>query len=120
MSDYVPMKGPLPGEQFIPSNGTDGECFLGAWCTNCARDKSMREGVDLDDCDDNEKCEIIAASFRGEAVEWRELDTGECVCLAYVEAGKPVPPVRCDKTIDMFGDVLVIGELTIAIHEGKA
>jgi hypothetical protein len=31
----------------------------------------MRDGEDQDECDDNELCEIIAASFRGEAVEWR-------------------------------------------------
>lgn len=47
------------------------------------RDKAMREGCDIDECDDNEKCEIIGASFRGEAVEWRKLPGGgevHCVC----------------------------------------
>ena len=103
MSDYVPMKGPLPGVQYEPSNGIEGGCFLDSWCSNCARDKAMREGVDIDDCDDNEKCEIIAASFRGEAVEWRELNSGECVCLAFVDAGSEPPPARCEHTADMFG-----------------
>jgi hypothetical protein len=103
MSDYVPMKGPLPGRQYEPSNGTEGGCFLDAWCSNCARDKAMREGTDLDECDDDEKCEIIAASYRGEAVEWRELDNGDTVCLAFIEAGTEPPAPRCEHTADMFG-----------------
>lgn len=103
MTAYVPMKGPLPGAQYEPSNGTEGASFLDAWCSNCARDKAMREGVDIDECDDNEKCEIIAASFRGEAVEWREMPNGDAVCLAFVEAGKTPPTPRCANTVDMFG-----------------
>lgn len=102
MGEYVPMKGPLPGSQYVPSNGTEGECFFGDWCMHCARDRAMRDGVELDECDDDEKCEIIAASFRGEAVEWREIDGGT-VCLAFVEAGTEPPPPRCEHTADMFG-----------------
>lgn len=64
----------------------------------------MREGADFDDCDDNEVCEIIGASFRDEAVEWRELDDGRCVCVAYIQEGQPIPPPRCTQTVDMFGD----------------
>lgn len=62
------MKGPLPGERYEPSNGTEGASFLDAWCSNCARDKAMREGVDIDECDDNEKCEIIAARSAARSV----------------------------------------------------
>ena len=63
---------------------------------------SMSEGADLDDCDDDQRCEILAASFRGEAVEWRELQDGRCICLAYVPAGQPIPPPRCGLTGDLF------------------
>ena len=91
------------GRQYIPSNSTDGYAFLDEWCRNCARDKAMREGEDYDECDDNELCPIIAASFRGEAKEWRILDDGRTICSAYVEAGKPVP-VRCQNTSDLFAD----------------
>ena len=100
---YIPTPGPYPGEQYTPSNGTEGAQFLADWCGKCARDKSMREGVDLDECDDNEKCEIIAASFRGQAVEWRELDDFKTMCITWVPAGQPIPPPRDDLTIDMFG-----------------
>lgn len=86
MADYVPMQGKLPGIQYDPSNGEEAECFLEEWCANCARDRAMREGVDPDDCDENELCGILAASFRGAAVEWRELKNNRTVCLAFVKA----------------------------------
>jgi hypothetical protein len=96
------MIGPHAGQQWTPSNGTIGHSFLEDWCRNCQRDRAMREGLDVDECDDNEKCEILSASFRGEAVEWRRLDDGRCVCLAFVEAGETIPTPRCDHTADMF------------------
>lgn len=100
---YTPTPGPLPGRQWIPSNGAEGYSFLEAACGRCARDKSMRDGAPLDECDDNELCEIIAASFRGEAVEWRQLDNDEVTCVAFVPHGQPIPPPRCDRTRDLFG-----------------
>lgn len=104
MAEYIPMTGPLPGERYMPSNGTAGEGFIEAWCCNCARDKPMSEGKDFDECTDDEVCEILAASFRDEAVEWRRLDNGELVCLAFVQAGTEVAPPRCEHTVDMFGE----------------
>ena len=104
---YIPMRGPHPGEQWAPSNGTDGYSFIEQWCGNCARDKAAREGAPIDECDDNEVCQILGASFRGEAVEWRELEDGRCICVAHVPAtvdtARPylsaaccgVQPVRC-------------------------
>lgn len=92
----------MPGEQWTPSNGTEMDCFTWGWCRRCARDKAMREGEPLDECDDNELCEILAAAFRGEAVEWRELEDGKTVCLAFVEADQPVPPPRCTRTMELF------------------
>ena len=90
------------GQQYIPANGSEGEAFFSWWCTQCQRDKSMREGADLDDCDDDEKCEIIAASFRGEAKEWVYGPDGQPMCTAFVSAGTSVPAPRCERTQDMF------------------
>lgn len=101
---YNPTPGPLPGVQWIPSNGTEGHSFLESACGTCQRDRAMREGVELDECDDNEKCEIIAASFRGEAVEWRLLDDDTITCVAWIAAGQPVPPPRDEHTLDLFSD----------------
>lgn len=79
-------------KQYQPSNGTEGAMFINAWCRRCQRDKAMREGADFDECDDNELCEIIAASFRGQVKEWIEDDSGPR-CTAFVEAGNVVPEV---------------------------
>lgn len=102
MPDYVPTPGPLPGRQWIPSNGSEGASFLESFCSCCARDAAMREGKELEECDDNEVCPIIAASFRDEAVEWRQDDDGAVYCLAYVRVGTPIPAPRCPNTGDMF------------------
>lgn len=90
------------GEQWEPSNGTEGELFIAAWCCNCAMDKAMREGADFDECDDDEKCEIIGASFRGEAAEWQYDRNGQPCCTAFVPAGETIPAPRCTQTADMF------------------
>lgn len=92
----------LPGVQWKPSNSDQGYAFLSGWCSTCTKDKAFREGVEIDECDDNEKCEIIGASFRGEAIQWRELNDGRTICTGYVEHGKPVPTERCPNTGDMF------------------
>lgn len=101
MRDYIPMKGPLPGIQYYPSNASDGCYFIERFCTHCSRDKPCSEGKQFDACTDDEVCEILAASFRGEAVEWRRLDDGSTTCIAYT--GLPVGTPRCAHTIDMFG-----------------
>lgn len=98
MSDY-------PGEQFKPYGANEGDAFLVAHCTTCAKDKCYREGVPVEECDESELCQIIAASFSGDAVEWRILPDGKSRCMKYVEF---VPGIqanqveRCEKTIDMF------------------
>lgn len=91
----------LPGTQWIPSNGCEGESFIAANCCQCARDKPCSEGKDYDLCSDSEVCPILAASFRGEAVEWRRLDDGTLTCTGFVDARYPAPP-RCTRTADMF------------------
>lgn len=99
---YEPTKTPMLGEKLWLSNGTEMASFLDSWCSNCARDRAMREGADLDECDDDEVCEIIAAAFRGQAVEWREMPDGETLCVAFVPAGDALPPARCTQTRDLF------------------
>ena len=103
----------LPGEQWKPSNNTNGYAFLSEWCGQCQRDKAVREGCDISECDDNEKCEIIAASFRGEAIEWRKLESGKCICTAFVPAGEKVPE-RSAFTVDMFELPNIKGEALAA------
>jgi len=87
------------GEKYRPSNGTEGVIFFAAWCCKCQRDKSMREGEDFDECDDNELCPIIADTMTYDVEdekypnEWQYDKNGQPCCTAYV----------------CFGDVIVAG-----------
>lgn len=92
----------LPGEQWRPSNATVGHAFQDRECRHCARDKVWREGVSFSECEDNELCPILAASYRGEAHEWRRLADGTIKCLVFVPADQPVPATPCPYTVDMF------------------
>lgn len=93
-------------EPYRPSNGTDGHCFMEAWCSNCARDLPMSEGKDFDSCGPGETCDIIARSMAyspGDAEypqEWVYGENGP-MCSAFVRSGH-LPPERCKYTIDMF------------------
>lgn len=97
----------IPIKLYRPSNGSEGCDFFEHWCTNCQRDKSMREGAPIEDCDDNEVCQIIGDTFAYEIddpkypKEWCYDDSGHPCCTAFVPAGQPIPQ-RDDKTIDMF------------------
>ena len=94
---------------FQPSNGTIGASFIAEWCGNCARDKALREGVALEECDDSERCDIVGRTmlYNVDApeypIEWiYDRDRQPC-CTAFVQAGDPVPAPRCEHTNDMFG-----------------
>lgn len=95
-----------PYQPYRPSSGTEGACFFEAWCCRCARDKAMREGCDIDECDDNEKCQIIADTMCYDIddpkypKEWIEDESGPR-CTAFIESWEGVPEVDT-KTIDMF------------------
>ncbi len=90
------------GQQYEPGNGTEGGIFMSNWCGTCARDKSMREGAPIEECDDNEVCPIIARSLIGKAREWVWDANGQPSCTQYVEYGLPIPAPRCANTDDMF------------------
>lgn len=97
------------GQKYRPSNGTEGAVFMEAWCCRCQRDRSMREGEPVDECDDNELCPIIGDTMAystedpGYPVEWQYGKDGQPCCTAFIPAGDPVPPTRCEHTADMFG-----------------
>jgi len=39
------IKAELPGEQYTPSNGTEGAQFLSDWCGTCARAVERAHGI---------------------------------------------------------------------------
>jgi hypothetical protein len=81
-----------PGAPYRPSNGTDGELFVQAWCNSCSR---WDEG----------RCEIAldAMAFRtGDAdypAEWVYDGRGQPSCSAWRAPGAVE---RCDATPDLF------------------
>ena len=34
-------------DKYLPSNGTEGECFFESWCRHCQRDRAMRDDVPM-------------------------------------------------------------------------
>ena len=89
------------GRQWQPSNATEGQAFIEAWCCECQRDRCLREGLDIRQVDETETCQIFSASFRGEAVEWQMGTDGQPRCTAFVPAGEPVPRPRCTHTLEL-------------------
>lgn len=92
---------------YRPSNGTEGECFIADWCGQCERDHGMMKGLPLEECDDNQICDIIGRTFAHDVTdaeyprEWTYDKDGAPCCTAFVEAGKPIPPVD-DRTMPLF------------------
>lgn len=80
-----------------------------AWCGECQRDKSMREGAPLDECDDSERCDLIALTHALPVddprypAEWQYGRDGQPRCTAFVEAGQPIPH-KDEHTLDMFNE----------------
>lgn len=87
--------------KYRPSNGTEGDWFMGLWCAKCERDKATRAG------DFTNGCEIIVRTMAHSIdepeypSEWQHRDNGP-ICTAFQpEGGEPQTP-RCDRTQDMF------------------
>lgn len=101
---------PVEIKLYRPSNGTEGSCFHSKWCRNCARDSAMNEGLEVDECNDDQLCEILGDTFIYSIddpeypKEWRHCnETGYPICTAFVPIGEEIPKnFRDDKTIDMF------------------
>ena len=96
------------GKKYRPGNGTEGELFVASWCGTCARDHGMLKGLPLEDCDDNQVCDIIARSYTykvdeaGYPEEWQYGKNGQPRCSAYVPEGSPIPPPPDTLTADLF------------------
>jgi hypothetical protein len=70
-------------ELYRPSNGTEGESFMGEWCYQCRRDTPKRP------------CSILTRTMAFDKddkqypTEWRYVGERP-VCTAFVEKGTPV------------------------------
>lgn len=104
---WAAMNVEYAGQKYRPGNGTEGELFISSWCGQCERDHGMMKGLPLEECDDNQICDIIARSFAHSLndaeypTEWQYGADGQPRCHAFVEAGQPIP-VKDDCTLDLF------------------
>ena len=99
------------GEKYRPANGYEGEIFFSFWCRHCQRDKAMREGYDINDCYDDEKCDILRNSMEFNVDEddyphqWTYGLDGQPCCTSFIPAGTMPTVFRDPLTIDMFEQV---------------
>lgn len=76
--------------KYRPSNGTEGEGFICAFCANCERDRGFWDGT-------GEGCGIVARTLIYDVDnpeypgEWTYTEGGEPTCTAFVQLGSRVP-----------------------------
>ena len=97
-----------PGEPYRPCNGSEGEYFQAMWCEECERDKALNGTAFREGREDTEDdwCEIVGRSYRTDEPlpEWVYGADGQPCCTQFVPMGQPVPPARCQATVDMFNE----------------
>lgn len=96
-------------KKYQPSNATDGDAFMSAWCYECkAMDGYFGDAIS-DLCAGKQPCPILGRSFsyspkdKQYPSEWTFADDGTPICTAFAPKGTPEAPVRCTETLDMFG-----------------
>jgi hypothetical protein len=92
------------GAHYEPSNGTEGSCFIDAWCSICERDKVMNGDATDEDADRDQGlyCPILGSSFfDGGAKEWQYDKNGQPCCIAFVPKGEAIPTPRCPHTMEL-------------------
>jgi hypothetical protein len=71
------------GEQYTPSNGTEGEIFMSRWCEACHHDR-------------NEDCEILMQALcHEEPTEWQYWN-GKPVCTSFEAKREPAERKHVD------------------------
>lgn len=96
------------GKPYRPCNGSEGEHFIASWCGSCERDHGMLKGLPLEECDDNQICDIVCKTFALSVSdpdyppEWQYGKDGQPMCTAFWPAGNPLPPERDELTGDLF------------------
>ena len=95
----------LRSKTYRPSNGTEGDAFIAAFCERCERDRAFREGT-------GDGCEILARTLVLDVddpdypTEWT-YDTDEMpTCTAFVALGSPLPTER---ELESMGQITMFG-----------
>lgn len=87
MTDYQPYR---------PSNGTEGEIFMGQWCARCLRDKERREGDAFAGCDIITMTMAFDIDHPSYPKAWVQDDDGQPSCLEFTaedESDQPLDPL---------------------------
>lgn len=90
--------------KYRPSNGTEGEGFICAFCGVCARSDHNKPGADEDalfGCEITGNTMLYDVNDPNYPKEW-VWDGLEPTCTAFVQEGEPLATERCPHTLDMF------------------
>ena len=71
------------GEPWHPANGGEHLWFFSTHCVNCRHDANLSRGKPLDDCKEDELCDILRRSYLEPVEEWRELENSEVICTNF-------------------------------------
>ena len=80
--DHAELNKKHVGEKYRPSNGSEGEMFMGRWCVKCSEDE-------LNDETGEGGCKIIADAFcysltdENYPAEWQYGEDGQPLCSAF-------------------------------------
>lgn len=81
--------------RYRPSNGTEGEIFIGQWCSNCECESARRADPDADGCDIITMTMALEIDHPDYPTEWQEGPQGPH-CTAFRATGDDEPPARLD------------------------
>lgn len=92
---------------YRPSNGTEGEIFIGRWCGRCEKERAYREGR-YDDpdlaCDIQTWTMALAISDPNYPREWQYDAGGNPCCTAFRLAGDTaLSPIDEANQLSLFG-----------------
>lgn len=78
---------------YRPSNGSEGEAFMGTWCARCERDRARRDDPDADGCDIIVMTMALGINDPAYPAEWIiSPDHRRPICTAFTtDPGAPEP-----------------------------
>lgn len=86
--------------KYRPSNGTEGDIFMGKWCAECACHSFDEDSEVL--CPILGNVMAFSVDDPEYPSEWTYNDKGDPICTAFKYEGDE-ETYRCEHTIDMFG-----------------
>lgn len=80
-------------QTYRPSNGSEGEAFMGVWCSKCERDRARREDHDADGCEIIALTMALSIDDPNYPSEWIiSPDHGRPICTAFTsDPAMPTP-----------------------------